>query len=94
MVAGLDEVSEMGGDLPFVPGEQDRLDVGKYLYSVARPMPVFSAMPDMVTALRPCSATGAAVASMVASRTARRCCSIVSVHNGVIVLNLQAIVAG
>lgn len=48
----------------------------KYLYNVARPMPVSSAIRDIVTDRRPCSATSEAVASRVASRTARRCASI------------------
>src|SRR5215203_1531260 len=53
----------------------------KYLYSVARPMPVSLAIRDIVTESGPCSATSAAVASSVASCTARRCASIVSFHN-------------
>src|SRR6516165_1494254 len=44
-------------------------------------MPVSSAMRDMVTERRPCSATSWAVASITASRTSRRCSSIVSVHS-------------
>ena len=52
----------------------------KYLYSVARPMPVFSAICDIVTDRKPCSATSAAVVSRIASRTAARCASIVSFH--------------
>src|SRR3712207_2867213 len=54
---------------------------GKYLYSVARPMPVCSAICDIVTDSNPCSATSAAVVSRIASRTSRRCASIVSVHS-------------
>src|SRR5712691_7733895 len=54
---------------------------GKYLYSVARPMPVSAAIRDIVTDASPCSATSAAVVSSVASCTARRCSSIVSVHS-------------
>ena len=50
---------------------------GKYLYSVARPMPVSLAICDMVTPVSPCRATRAAVALIVASRTASRCASIV-----------------
>ncbi len=54
---------------------------GKYLYSVARPIPVFSAICDIVTERSPCSATSAQVVSRIASRTARRCASIVSFHS-------------
>ena len=52
----------------------------KYLYSVARPMPVFSAICDIVTDVSPCSVTSAQVVSRIASRTAWRCASIVSFH--------------
>jgi hypothetical protein len=44
-------------------------------------MPVSSAICDIVTDSRPCSATSAAVVSTMASRTSRRCASIVSVHS-------------
>jgi len=44
-------------------------------------MPVRSAICDIVTDAGPCSATSAAVVSRVASRTARRCASIVSFHS-------------
>src|SRR5215207_502342 len=44
-------------------------------------MPVLSAICDIVTERSPCSATSAAVVSRVASRTARRCASIVSFHS-------------
>src|SRR5262245_42766048 len=54
---------------------------GKYLYSVARPMPVSLAICDIVTDASPCWPTSATVASSVASRTAARCASIVSVHS-------------
>src|SRR5262249_257275 len=54
---------------------------GKYLYSVARPMPACAAILDIVTDDSPCSATSAAVASRVASWTARRGSSTVSVHS-------------
>ena len=54
---------------------------GKYLYSVARPIPAAAAICDIVTAASPCSRTSAAVVSRVASWTARRCSSIVSVHS-------------
>lgn len=50
---------------------------GKYLYSVARPMPVSFAICDIVTDASPCPATRDAVASSVAACTARRCASIV-----------------
>src|SRR5438046_344170 len=54
---------------------------GKYLYKVARPMPAAAAICDIVTDARPCSRASAAVVSRVASWTARRCSSIVSVHS-------------
>src|SRR6266498_1725562 len=54
---------------------------GKYLYSVARPIPVFSAISDIVTDASPCSPTSAAVVSRIASFTSRRCVSIVSVQS-------------
>src|SRR5262245_1708029 len=54
---------------------------GKYLYSVARPMPVSFAICDIVTDASPCWPTSATVVSRVASRTAARCASIVSVHS-------------
>src|SRR5215471_17243876 len=54
---------------------------GKYLYSVARPIPAAAAICDIVTEASPCSRTSAAVASRVASLTVRRCSSIVSVHS-------------
>src|SRR5438093_11325863 len=44
-------------------------------------MPVCSAICDIVTPRSPCSATSAAVVSRMASRTSRRCVSIVSVHS-------------
>src|SRR5919106_4135471 len=50
----------------------------KYLYSVARPIPVSSAICDIVTDSSPCSATRAKVVSKIALRTSRRCASIVS----------------
>ena len=80
-VPGLGELAQVQRDMTFVPGHQDRFDVGKYLYSVARPMPAAAAICDIVTAARPCSRTSAAVVSKVASWTARRCSSIVSVHS-------------
>ena len=43
------------------------------MYSVARPIPVSAAIPDIVTDVSPCSATSFAVAASTASRTARRC---------------------
>ena len=54
---------------------------GKYLYNVARPMPVSSAICDIVTDVSPYSTTRAAVVSRIASRTARRCASMVSFHS-------------
>jgi hypothetical protein len=51
------------------------------LYNVARPMPVLSAICDIVTDSSPCSATSAAVVSRMASRTAARCAWIVSFHS-------------
>jgi hypothetical protein len=51
------------------------------LYSVARPMPVHSAICDIVTDNSPCSATSAAVVSRMASRTAARCAWMVSFHS-------------
>ncbi len=53
----------------------------KYLYSVARPIPVAWAICDIVTDASPCSATSAAVASRIAACTALRCSSIVSFHS-------------
>src|SRR5260370_8644945 len=44
-------------------------------------MPVFSAICDIVTARSPCSATSPAVVPRIASRTSRRCASIVSFHS-------------
>jgi hypothetical protein len=44
-------------------------------------MPAAAAICDIVTAARPFSWTSAAVVSRVASWTARRCSSIVSVHS-------------
>jgi hypothetical protein len=75
LVPQFGEVFEVAGDLTFVPGEQD------LLYSVARPMPAFSAIRDIVTDVSPYSATSAAVVPRIASRTARRCSSIVSFHS-------------
>jgi hypothetical protein len=49
----------------------------KYLYSVARPIPVSSAIRDIVTERSPSLATRAAAVSRVASCTAWRCASIV-----------------
>lgn len=51
---------------------------GKYLYSVARPIPLSSAILDIVTERSPCSVTSTAVVSNTVSRTARRCSSMVS----------------
>ena len=51
------------------------------MYSVARPMPVSSAICDIVTAVRPCSPTSATVVSRIASRTSRRWAAIVSRHS-------------
>ena len=53
---------------------------GKYLYSVARPIPLSLATCDIVTPLSPCWATSAAVASRTASRTASRCAAMVSLQ--------------
>src|SRR5882757_6448566 len=44
-------------------------------------MPVRSATCDIVTARSPCSDTSRSVTSSVASRTERRCASIVSFHS-------------
>jgi hypothetical protein len=44
-------------------------------------MPVSSAICDIVTDSSPCSATRATVVSRIASRTSRRCSSIVSFHS-------------
>jgi hypothetical protein len=44
-------------------------------------MPVSSAICDIVTDVSPCSTTSAAVVSRIASRTARRCASMVSFHS-------------
>ena len=44
-------------------------------------MPVSSAICDIVTERSPCSATSAQAVSRIASRTARRCASIVSFHS-------------
>jgi hypothetical protein len=44
-------------------------------------MPAATAICDIVTDASPCSRTSAAVVSRVASWTARRCSSSVSVHN-------------
>jgi hypothetical protein len=44
-------------------------------------MPVFSAICDIVTDSSPFSVTSSAVVSRIASRTARRCASIVSFHS-------------
>jgi hypothetical protein len=43
-------------------------------------MPVSSAICDIVTDRSPCSATSAAVVCRIASRTSRRCASIISFH--------------
>jgi hypothetical protein len=75
------EMLQVAADLALVPGDQDGLNVGKYLYSVARPTPVSAAIFDIVTDASPCSVTSLAVASRVASRTARRCSSTVSARN-------------
>ncbi len=77
----LGEVVEVVADLAFVPGEQDDSTSGKYLYSVARPIPESLAIRDIVTEVNPCSATRAAVVSRTAARTAARCASIVSFHS-------------
>jgi len=68
VVPDLGEMLKMASDLAFVPGGQDRSDVGKYLYSVARPMPACSAICDIVTDASPWLATSAAVASMCRSK--------------------------
>jgi hypothetical protein len=44
-------------------------------------MPVFSAICDIVTDSSPCSATSSHVVSKIASRTSRRCASIVAFHS-------------
>src|SRR5918996_4066452 len=44
-------------------------------------MPVSSAICDIVTDSNPCSATRATVVARIASRTSRRCSSIVSFHS-------------
>ena len=44
-------------------------------------MPVSSAMRDIVADRRPSSATSFMVVSRIASRTSRRCASIVSFHS-------------
>lgn len=44
-------------------------------------MPVSSAIRDIVTDASPCSSASAAVVSMTAARTLRRCASIVSFHS-------------
>src|SRR5829696_10404375 len=54
---------------------------GKYLYSVARPIPAAVAICDMVTASRPRRRTSSAAASMMASRTSARWAWTVSAHN-------------
>ena len=54
---------------------------GKYLYSVARPIPASVAIADIVTDVSPRSVTSRAAASRVASRTAWRCSATVSVHS-------------
>ncbi len=59
----------------------DERESGKYLYSVARPMPVCSAICDIVTDRSPCSATRAAAVSMIAPRTSRRCAAMVWFHS-------------
>ena len=61
---------------------------GKYSYSVARPLPASLAICDIVMDASPCSATGAAVVLMVASRTERRCTLIVSITSWPVDRNL------
>jgi hypothetical protein len=48
---------------------------------VARPTPVSSAIWDIVTESGPCSVAKAAVVSRMASRTSRRCASMVLSHS-------------
>jgi hypothetical protein len=72
LVADLGELFEVAGDLTFVPGEQDRLDVLEVLVQRRRPMPASSAICDIVTDRSPCSATSAAVVRRTASRTSLR----------------------
>jgi hypothetical protein len=66
LVADFSQTSKMVSDLTFVPTSKIASTLEKYLYSVARPMPVTSAICDIVT-------TGAAeiVTSTSASRPAR-----------------------
>jgi hypothetical protein len=76
LVPDCGEIFEVAGDLPFVPGDQDRVDVREVLVQ-----PVSSAICDIVSDRSPCSATSAAVVLRVASRTVRRCASIDSLHS-------------
>ena len=81
VVPDLGELGEVLGDLAFVPGEQDRFHIREVLVRRGPADAVCSAVWDIVTDASPCSATRAAVVSRVASRTARRCASIVSSHS-------------
>jgi hypothetical protein len=81
VVPDLGELGEVLGDLAFVPGEQDRFHIREVLVRRGPADAVCSAIWDIVTDASPCSATRAAVVSRVASRTARRCASIVSSHS-------------
>jgi hypothetical protein len=75
LVAEFGELGRVGGDLAFVPGNQDRFDVWEVLVERR------SAICDIVTDSRPCLLTSAAVVSRIASRTAARCAWMVSSHS-------------
>lgn len=68
-------------DLSFMPSPQDRLDVRKVFVEGRSPMPVSSAMCDIVTDSSPCSTTRAIVVSWIASRTSWRWVSTVSAQS-------------
>ena len=59
-IAKLGELVEVASDVTLVPRDEDRFDV-RDLYSVARPIPVASAICDIVTELRPRLVTSAHV---------------------------------
>ena len=81
LVPDFGEMFEVAGDLTFVPGDQDRFDVWEVL--VQRRTSDAGLLGDLRHRHRPQPVLGhqRRAVSRIASRTARRCASIVSFHS-------------
>jgi len=69
------------GDVPFVPGQQDRVDVAEVLVQGRATDAGVLGDAHMVTEVRPCAATNAAVVSRMRHAPRGECASIVRFHS-------------